>query len=44
MTMSENEQVINVIDKFPEVARQMENLCRGLYQTAKYLRMQNTLE
>lgn len=35
---------INVIDKFPEVARQMENLCRGLYQTAKYLRMHNTPE
>ena len=35
---------INVIDKFPEVALKMEILCRGIYETAKYIRIHNTPE
>jgi phosphoglycerol transferase MdoB-like AlkP superfamily enzyme len=34
----------NVIGDFPEVAAELERLCRGLYETAKYLRFHNSPE
>jgi phosphoglycerol transferase MdoB-like AlkP superfamily enzyme len=34
----------NVIDEFPEVAAKFEQLCRGFYETAKYMRFHNSPE
>ncbi len=34
----------NVIDEFPEVTAEMDRLCRGLYETAKYMRFHNSPE
>ncbi len=32
----------NVIKKYPEVAKKMEQLCLGIYETAKYIRSHNS--
>ena len=34
----------NVIEKYPEIAATMEPLCRGLYETANYMRYHNAPE
>jgi phosphoglycerol transferase MdoB-like AlkP superfamily enzyme len=34
----------NVIGEFPEVAAKLERLCRGLYETARYMRFHNSPE
>jgi len=34
----------NVIEDYPEIVAQLEPLCRGLYETAKYMRFNNSPE
>jgi len=36
--------VTDRIDDFPEVAKQMDDLCMGIYETARYVRYHNTPE
>jgi len=32
------------VDEFPEVAANMEQLCRGIYETVNYMRYHNSPE
>ncbi|NVM20326.1 MAG: sulfatase-like hydrolase/transferase [Desulfobacterales bacterium] len=34
----------NLIDKFPQIAAELERICRGIYETARYIRYHNSPE